>query len=253
MWDIFINLLTQVLEGIEQFCGDWGLAVIILTLIIRVILIPLMTKSTESSARMQALQPQMQAIKDKYSDDPARMNEEMQKFYSEHKFNVLGGCLPMVLQMPVFFGLFTVASKIPQDASFFSLLPTISLSPADVFKQQGIQTAAVYIFLVVLFAVTTFIPMVMNLKNTSEQQRSQTITMGVVMSCFMLWFGWTVPTAVLLYYNTSSLWQIVQQKLVTDRVMKRVKEETEQQLAREGVHVDVVRKEKVARPHKKDK
>lgn len=253
MWDVFIGLLTQVLATLKDVCGDWGMAVIILTLIIRVLLTPLMTKSTESSARMQALQPQMQAIKDKYADDPVRMNEELQKFYAEHKFNVLGGCLPMLLQMPVFFGLFTVASRIPENASFYGILPTIALSPAKMFETYGLAEAAIYIFLVVLFAVNTFIPMVMNLKNNSQDQRTQSITMGVVMSAFMLWFGWTVPTAVLLYYNTSSLWQIVQQKLVTDRVMKRVKEETEAQLAGKPIEIDVVRKEKKDRPRKKEK
>ena len=151
------------------------------------------------------------------------MNEEMQKFYSEHKFNMLGGCLPTLLQMPIFFGLFTVASKIPQDASFFNILPSISLSPQTVFEQQGLSGAAIYILLVITFSVMTFIPMVITSSTTSSQQRSQTITMGAVMSVFMLWFGWTVPTAVLLYYNTSSVWQIIQQKLVTDRVMARVK------------------------------
>ena len=64
MWDWFIGILTQILELLQSLCGDWGLAVIILTLIIRVLLIPLMTKSTESSAQMQVLQPKMQEIKD---------------------------------------------------------------------------------------------------------------------------------------------------------------------------------------------
>ena len=67
----------------------------------------------------------------------------------------------------------------------------------------------------------------------------------------MLWFGWTVPTAVLLYYNTSSVWQIIQQKLVTDRVMARVKKETEEKMKNQSVQPDVVRKEKKNRPHKK--
>lgn len=251
MWDWFIGILTQILELLQSLCGDWGLAVIILTLIIRVLLIPLMTKSTESSAQMQVLQPKMQEIKDKYADDPARMNEEMQKFYSEHKFNMLGGCLPTLLQMPIFFGLFTVASKIPQDASFFNILPSISLSPQTVFEQQGLSGAAIYILLVITFSVMTFIPMVITSSTTSSQQRSQTITMGAVMSVFMLWFGWTVPTAVLLYYNTSSVWQIIQQKLVTDRVITRVKKETEEKMKNQSVQPDVVRKEKKNRPHKK--
>ena len=73
MWDWFINWMTSILAGIESFCGDWGLAVIILTVIIRLLIMPLMTKSTASSAKMQALQPKMQEIQEKYQDDPQRM------------------------------------------------------------------------------------------------------------------------------------------------------------------------------------
>ena len=129
MWDWFIEILTKLLATIAGFCGDWGLAVIILTIIMRLIVMPLMTKSTASSARMQVLQPKMKEIQDKYANDPERMNEEMRKLYAEHKFNPLGGCLPLIIQMPVFFALFTVAKNIPQDASFYNILPSLSLSP----------------------------------------------------------------------------------------------------------------------------
>ena len=75
--------------------------------------------------------------------------------------------------------------------------------------------------------------------------------MGVVMAVMMLWFGWSVPGAVLLYYDTSAIWQVAQQKIVTQRVMQKVKEETEAKLASQPVQVDVVRKERKPRPHKK--
>lgn len=93
MWDWFVNFLTQVLAFLANNCGDWGIAVIILTVIVRLLIMPLMTKSTASTARMQALQPLLQEIQDKYQDDPVRMNEEMRKFQAEHNFNPLGGCL----------------------------------------------------------------------------------------------------------------------------------------------------------------
>ena len=118
MWDWFVNFLTQVLEFLAGFSGDWGLAVIILTVIIRLLIMPLMTHSTASTARMQALQPLLQEMQEKYADDPQRLNEEMRKFQAEHNFNPLGGCLPMLLQMPIFFALFTVARNVPETASF---------------------------------------------------------------------------------------------------------------------------------------
>lgn len=110
-----------------------------------------------------------------------------------------------------------------------------------------------YILLVVSFSVLTFIPMIIGAAADTQEQRTQKLTMGVVMGVFMLWIGWTVPTAVLLYYNTSGLWQIVQQKLVTDKVIARARKEAEECLKNAPIEVNVVRKEKKERPHKKSK
>lgn len=90
MWGWFTDFLYQILKVIAGFVGDWGLAIIVLTFIIRLILTPLTLKSTKSSAHMQALQPKLKAIQERYADNPQRMNEEMQRFYSENKFNPLG-------------------------------------------------------------------------------------------------------------------------------------------------------------------
>ena len=251
MWDWFINFLTAVLAGIEGFVGDWGLAVIILTVIIRLILTPLMAHSTKSTARMQVMQPKLQEIQERYADNPERQAEEMRKIYADMKFNPLGGCLPIFLQMPVFFGLFTVARQVPTDASFFGILPSISLSVSQVIAASGWVAAAPYILFDVLFGVLTFVPMVINVSTQAEAQRSQTMTMGAVMAVMMLFFGWSVPAAVLLYYVTSSLWQVIQQKVITQRVMEKAKAEAEAEAAGRPIEVDVVRKEKKARPHKK--
>ena len=251
MWDWFINFLTAVLAGIEGFVGDWGLAVIILTVIIRLILTPLMAHSTKSTARMQVMQPKLQEIQERYADNPERQAEEMRKIYADMKFNPLGGCLPIFLQMPVFFGLFTVARQVPADASFFGILPSISLSVSQVIEASGWVAAAPYILFDVLFGVLTFVPMVINVSTQAEAQRSQTMTMGAVMAVMMLFFGWSVPAAVLLYYVTSSLWQVIQQNVITQRVMEKAKAEAEAEAAGRPIEVDVVRKEKKARPHKK--
>lgn len=251
MWDWFISFLTNVLASLAQVTGDWGVAVIILTFIMRLIVMPLMTRSTASSARMQALQPKMKEIQDRYANDSERQAQEMQRFYSENKFNPLGGCLPVLIQMPVFFALFTVARNVPSEAHFLNIMPSLSQSAAGALAAGGLMGAFVYILLDVAFGILTFIPMVMNLRNTSEDQRQQTLIMGVVMAVMMLWFGWSVPGAVLLYYDTSAIWQVVQQKVVTQRVMDRVKAETEANMASQPVQVDVVRKERKPRPHKK--
>ncbi len=95
MWDWIVNILFELLKLIQTFAVDWGLSIIILVVIIRLLLTPLMLKSTKSTARMQVLQPKMLEIQERYADDPQRQAEEMQKFYSENKFNPLAGCLPL--------------------------------------------------------------------------------------------------------------------------------------------------------------
>ena len=208
MWEWFIDFLTAVLAGIEGFVGDWGLAVIILTVIVRLILTPLMAHSTRSTARMQVMQPKLQEIQERYADDPVRQSEELRKVYADMKFNPLGGCLPLLLQMPIFFGLFSVVQAVPADACFYNILPSIATSCSTVVAESGWLVAAPYIIFDILFGVLTFIPMVLNTSMQDSSQRSQTMTMGGVMAVMMLMFGWGVPAAVLLYYVTSALWQV---------------------------------------------
>lgn len=252
MWEWFISLLTSILAGIEGFVGDWGLAVIILTFIIRLILTPLMNHSTRSSVRMQVMQPKILEIQERYADDPARQSEELRKIYADQKFNPLGGCLPVILQMPVFFGLFSVVRDVPVDASFYGILPSISTSVSAVLSSSGIVAALPYIIFDLLFGVLTFLPLAMNTQAQDPQMRKQSLTMGAVMALLMVWFGWSCPAAVLLYYVTSSLWGVVQQKVITKSVMEKERAKLEAEAANKPIEVDVVRREKKPRPHKKN-
>ena len=251
MWDWFVSFLTNVLAAIAGAVGDWGLAVIILTFIIRLLIMPLMTKSTASTARMQVLQPKLLEIQERYADDPERQMQEMRKFQAENDFNPLGGCLPMFLQMPVFFALFTVARNVPANASFLNIMPSISMSVAEAVSKLGFPAAAPYLLFDIGFGVMTLAQMLINIKNVPEEQRQQNLIMGVMMGGMMIWFGWSVPAAVLLYYVTSALWQVIQQQVVTKHVTEKVKAETEAKFANQPAEINVVRKERKPRPKKK--
>lgn len=252
MWDWFINFLYQVLAFLAGLVGDWGLAIIVLTFAIRLILTPLTLRSTKSSAHMQALQPEMKEIQERWADDPQRMNEEMQRFYSENKFNPLGGCLPILLQMPIFFALFSVLrNNLPAEAHFFGILDSLSQSVSGALASGGIAAAWVFIILDVAFGLLTFIPMYLNSSNSSKEQRSQMLVMGFVMAAMMMWFGWSVPVGVLLYYDTSAAWGVIQQLFITNKVMESIRQKEADRAANQVV-VNVVRKEKKARPHKKN-
>ena len=251
MWDWFVSFLTQVLAALQGLVGDWGLAVIILTFIVRLLIMPLMNKSSASTARMQVLQPKMQEIQERYADDPERQMAEMRKFQADNDFNPLGGCLPMLLQMPIFFALFTVARNVPKDACFFNIMPSIAISTSEAVAQFGIAGALIYLLFDVGFGAMTLIQMLVNVKSLPEEQRQQNIIMGVMMGAMMIWFGWSVPAAVLLYYVTSTIWQVIQQQIVTKKVIADAKAEAEAKLADQPIEISVVRRERKPRPKKK--
>lgn len=247
MWDAIINALAQVLQFFESFLGDWGLAILVLTIIIRLILLPLTLKQQKSMVEMQHVQPLLQEMQAKYADDPQRLNEEMMKFYSEHKFNPLSGCLPLLLQMPVFFALFSVFRyHVPDDASFFNILPVLPTSASDVFLNQGLVAALPYIVFVIFFGVLTFLPMFLMQQNNQMMK-----TMSIIMTLFMLYVGWTSPAGVVVYWATSSAWAVVQQQIIMKKRNSEIKAEEEKDKELKPVEVNVVRKTKKARPTKK--
>lgn len=252
MWDWIINALATCIGFFEGFIGDWGLAIILLTVIVRLLLLPLTLKQMKSTAEMQVVQPLLQEIQTKYADDPQRLNEEMMKFYSEHKFNPLAGCLPMIIQMPIFFALFSVLRNLPDmypDAtafSFFSVLPDLTTSTSAVLGAGGVVAAIPYFIFTILFSLLTFLPMMMQ-KNSN----SMTKGMGAVMAVMMLFVGWSSPAGVVLYWVTSSAWACVQQFIIFKKKDAEVEEQREKEIATKPVEVNVVRREHKPRPRKK--
>ena len=252
MWDAFINLLFEILKGVEGFVGDWGLAIIVMTAIIRILLTPLTVKSTKSSAKMQALQPQLKAIQERYMDDPEQQAAAMREFYAEHKFNPLGGCLPVFLQMPIFFALFRVLrDMLPEGAHFYGVLDNLAMSVANAIAVSDPQVVT-FIALDILFGVLTLVPMYLNSKNSEPEQEQQMRVMAIFMGVMMVWVGWKIPVGVLLYYNVSAIWGVVQQVFITNKVMEKVKAEEAERMKNAPIQVDVVRRERKPRPRKKN-
>lgn len=110
-----MNIITQamfyLLHQIHELVGNYGLAIVLLTVAIRLVLWPLNSAQTRSMRKMQELQPKLKALQEKHKDDPQKMQEAMMKFYSEHSFNPLAGCLPMLVQLPIFIGLYGALSS----------------------------------------------------------------------------------------------------------------------------------------------
>jgi YidC/Oxa1 family membrane protein insertase len=227
IWNQFKDLIFLALTYLESLTGDWGVAIIILTVAIRIVILPLTVKQTSSMYALQRIQPKLKELQVKYKDDKEKLQEETLKFYSEHKVNPFGGCLPLILQMPIFFALFQVLrTMIPQGASFalgnLVIIPNLSLMPKQVYAEAathggpmaGILAALPYIILVLLFAISIWLPQA--LMPGDKQQKM----IGAYMAIVMLWFGWSSPAGVLLYWDVSSIWGVAQQQL-TMEWMKR--------------------------------
>ncbi|MDO4289865.1 MAG: YidC/Oxa1 family membrane protein insertase [Eggerthellaceae bacterium] len=257
MWEVFKDWIFDVIQAFYSFCGDWGLAILLVTIIFRIIVSPIMHKQAKSNYQMQKIQPKIASIQERFADDQVRQSQEMQKLYAEAKFNPLAGCIPMLLQMPIFIALFQVlremgAREEVHDYSFYNLVPNLVTTPEQAFF-QGFGTFVPYLILMVIFAGATFLPMVLQqLKSENKQQKNQMIIMAVVMSVFMLWISWSSPAGVLLFWGMSSLIGIGQNQLSLFLCRRKDEQKAaEEPVEVKPVEVTVTRKTKKKRPRKK--
>lgn len=261
MWDAFKDFIFWVIEFFYNLLGgsaggDWGMSIIIVTIIFRALLSPLMHKQAKSSYQMQKVQPLIQEVNTKYKDDPQRMQEEMQKLYAEAKFNPLASCFPMLLQMPIFIALFQVLNEMGarthgQAYGFYQIIPSLITTPSQAFAQD-IVSFIPYLVLMVIFAGATFLPMVLQQRGNNNPQKNQTMIMAAVMSVFMLFISWNSPAGVLLFWGTSSILGVAQQQFSL-RYFKRKDAQKEELIEVKPIEVDVTRKAKKPRPTKKGK
>ena len=177
--------------------GSYGLAIILLTVIIKMILYPLTVKQVKSMKAMQELSPKMKKIQEKYKDNPQVMQQKVGALYKEAGVNPLAGCLPLIIQMPILMGMyyalynFTYPSP---EAAQFLWLPSMS------------ESDPLYI-LPVLSAFTTFLQQ----KMTTTEMNQQMKVMMVVMPLFIGWISLTFPSGLVLYWVTMNVVQIAQQ------------------------------------------
>ena len=221
--------LFWILQFLHGVVGDYGMAIIGLTIVVRLALLPLTIRQTRSMYELQRIQPKIQALQTKYKNDKEKLQEETLKFYQENKVNPFGGCLPMLIQMPIFFALYRMlgttgdtvglfptyiatlsAEAAAQASRFWVILPDITLSAKQVFTAGGIGDALPYIIFVILFGLSTLLPQLLQ-PGAQAQQKQMAIVMGVM----MLFFGWSVSGGVVLYWVTQGLLGLLQQAIQT--------------------------------------
>lgn len=215
IWAQLKDLIVASLQFFYGWTHDYGFAIILLTVAMRLVLVPLTVKQTHSMYEMQRVQPKLKELQAKYKNNKEKQQEEMLKFYQENKVNPFGGCLPLLLQMPIFIALFQVLREHEGLGRFWIILSDLNQTPQAVFQSQGLVHAIPYLLFVVLFGLSTWLPQQMM---PGDKQQKQ---MGLYMSAVMLWFGWISPAGVLVYWVTSSTWQIGQQMLTLRLYAKR--------------------------------
>jgi YidC/Oxa1 family membrane protein insertase len=202
MFRIVSELLLSAMQWLKGWLGSYALAIIVLTLCIKTVLWFPQNAATKSMKRMQLLTPKMNALKEKYKDDPTRMNQEVMKLYKEYKVNPFGGCLPMFIQIPIFFGFYSMlGSAIELRGSHFFWVHDLS-QPDTIAHLAGIPVN----ILPLCMAVTMFWQMAISPKSGDAVQQR----MFMFMPLMFVFFCYQYASALALYWTVQNLFSIVQ-------------------------------------------
>ncbi|MDH3227936.1 MAG: YidC/Oxa1 family membrane protein insertase [Thermoleophilia bacterium] len=218
--DVLIDPLRALLDIIhEQGNLTYGWSIVVLTVLVRVVMIPLVVKQYTSMRRLQALAPQIKELQEKYKGDRKRLNEEVMRFYRENNVNPASSCLPLLVQLPVFISLFYVLRDFSRGAvegdaavdtlSFMWVIPDITL------KLTEIGLGAVII--VMLYAASQLLVTELSLTPTTPQAQKRLMRLlPLVIVVFV--FQFPVPSGLVIYWVATNLWSAGQQMIIKDRL-----------------------------------
>jgi YidC/Oxa1 family membrane protein insertase len=258
----FFEIFAGALAGFYALIPSLGLAIILLTIAVRVLLLPLSIKQTRSMREMQRIQPEVKRIQAKYKGNRQKMNEEMMALYKEHNVNPFGGCLPLVMQFPVLIGLFyvirtplkymgfsektgdalnvsgimetiqnsalaeglrTMALEIHQflgirlDCSSSAALSRADPSSVGEICGTGVVSALPYLVLVALMGITTWYQQkqMQATRGAGDNPQAQQMQLFMrIMPVMLMFFAFSFPSGVVLYWLTTNVWTIAQQRIV---------------------------------------
>ncbi|GAA2150635.1 membrane protein insertase YidC [Actinomadura napierensis] len=244
LYEIVSQLIVWIHAGLSVvFPKDsgwaWGGSIILLTVLLRLVLVPLFVKQIHASRKMQELNPKVQALRKKYKNDKQRLNQEVMKLYQENGANPLSGCLPLVVQMPVFIGLFQTLKRISdakEGHSVFAMSADLvhSAQNANIFGAHIPDTflnawsdktwSAIIItgIAVVTSSCTTFFTVRASMKRqpaaaADANPMMQAQKMMVFLAPLFGLFGLGFPLGVLMYWVTSNSWTLAQQHYIYKR------------------------------------
>ena len=238
---IIAKPLGMLLDLLYGFVDNYGITIIIFTVIVKLCLYPLYIKQIKSTARMADMQPKMQEIQQKYANDRETMNIKMQELYKEEKFNPMGGCLPMLIQMPIIMGLFALLRNpiryMTDDNMIFAFHESFmwinDLSQPDPWVLPIIAGVAT-------FFAFTMNRALMDSPSGPNQMAGMTKMMQYVFPVMILWMARSFPSGLALYWAVSQIIQIffnihmstIRKKIKREAEEKKIREKLEKQLNR---------------------
>jgi len=195
-----------LLSAIQSVIVNWGWSIIVLTIMIKLVFFPLSAASYRSMARMRAVAPKMQALKEQHGDDRQKMSQAMMELYKKEKINPLGGCLPILVQMPVFLALYWV------------LLESVEMRQAPwMFWITDLSIKDPFFILPIIMGVTMFIQQQLNPTPPDPMQARIMKLLPIIFTFFFLWF----PAGLVLYWVVNNVLSIAQQWYITRKIERQ--------------------------------
>ena len=250
MFQALLHGMGELLAYFYSLIPNYGVAIIMLTVLVRTAMIPLAIKQAHSmqanrgnAERIRKLQPEVKKLREKYKDDRQRQYEEQKRLYEENGVNMLGGlngCLPVLLQMPIFFAMYAVLQgctsifggrncvpgyHIPKDSPLYTAISertatflgtNLELRPQEVFTGSGLGAALPYVALIAVMAGTMWYQtqMMIKLQPAPDPQMAATQKVMKLMPVMLVVFSWNFPAGLILYWSASNAWTIGQQFLL---------------------------------------
>lgn len=201
LWPI-AEFLFIILTKIHGVIGNWGWSIILLTIVVKLAFLPLSAASYRSMAQMRKLAPEIERLKEKFGNDRQKMSTAMMEFYRQEKINPLGGCLPMLVQMPVFIAL------------YWTLMESVQLRHSSfIFWIHDLSDMDHFFILPLLMGISMYLQQGLNPAPADPVQAKMMKFMPVIFTGFFLFF----PSGLVLYWLVSNIFSIVQQSIITRR------------------------------------
>lgn len=215
------NAFRTVFDILNNFLGSyiadpgtrWGLSIVLFTILFNIIVFPLNWKALMSSKKMSMIQPELKKIQERFKNDPAKLQEAQSKLMKDNKVSMWGGCLPMLIQWPLFIALFNVFNQLAKDGTISGmgfLRPMIN----DLGANNNIILTLITVLTMLLSTWLTQKANERNMSAEAKAQAKQMNTMNYVMALMIGWFTWSSPAALGLYWITGNIFRIIQQMIM---------------------------------------